>query len=684
MKHLEDSIKTLKGIGDKLKNLYEKLSIFSLWDLLFYYPRTYFEYPMPIDECSQISDGETVALRIQVHESCKNNKTRRMEITTLNTFCGETPIQMIWFRSPYIKNQIQLHETYIFYGVIKSDGYSRKKMEQPILYTEEKYEKELSTLQPIYGLTKGLTNNQVKKNLHSLLEEDTFLEFLPEKYIHKRNLESFSHSIKQIHFPDSFEELRNARNRLVYDEFLTFFLNMEKMKENEEAIINHFSFSKEDYYKKCLQRLPFELTEGQKSCLEEIKSDFQGEFISQRLIQGDVGSGKTIIAFLLMTLVVENGYQAAIMAPTEILARQHYETFCNYIKSFELPFEAVFLTGSFTAAQKRKIYEKLSSEEPIFIIGTNALIQEKANYDNLALVITDEQHRFGVKQRDTFRKKGNMPFTLVMSATPIPRTLSMILYGDMNISVISDVPAKRLPIKNAVIKPKEVEEAYRFIYRQIHEGRQAYVICPLVEASEKTESENVLDYGKKLREYYKGSVSVGVLHGRMSADEKQSVMEDFLNKNIDILVSTTVVEVGVNVPNATVMLIENANRFGLAQLHQLRGRVGRGEWQSYCMFVDSSKEEKNKRLEVISKSNDGFYVASEDLKLRGPGDFYGIRQSGEFDFSLADIYQDGNLMQYASEDAKEIIKDDPSLSKEEHKALKDFLLQLSSHQYTNL
>ncbi|MCR5546344.1 MAG: ATP-dependent DNA helicase RecG [Lachnospiraceae bacterium] len=684
MKRLEDSIKTIKGIGDKLSKLYEKLSVYSLWDLLFYYPRTYFEFPEELCDCSDCLDGDLVALEINVHEIPKTKKTKRMEITTLNAFCGEVPIQFIWFRSPYIKSQIKLHETYIFYGVLKSDGPIRKKMEQPVLYTKDKYDYERSSLQPVYSLTKGLTNNQLKKNLHGVLDEIQLEEYLPKDMISKRNLESFSHSMKQIHFPDSFEELKKARRRLVYDEFLTFFIQMEQVKEQEEAVSNHFHFPHMDRYNFCLERLPFELTKGQKSCLDEIISDFQGDYISQRLIQGDVGSGKTIIAFLLMTLVVENGYQAAIMAPTEILARQHYETFCQYVKDFDLPFEVLFLTGSFTAKQKREVYEAMAKETPCYIIGTNALIQEKANYDNLALVITDEQHRFGVKQRETFRKKGNMPFTLVMSATPIPRTLSMILYGDMNISVISDVPAKRLPIKNAVIKPKEVKTAYEFIYKQVKSGRQAYVICPLVEASEKTESENVLDYGKKLREFYKGSISVDVLHGRMSAEEKKKVMEDFLAKKTDVLVSTTVVEVGVNVPNATVMLIENANRFGLAQLHQLRGRVGRGEWQSYCMFVDSGKEEKNKRLEVISSSNDGFFVASEDLKLRGPGDFYGIRQSGEFDFTLADIYQDGELMKEASCDAKELLALDKDFSMEEHKPLKEFLTQQHNHQYTAL
>ena len=684
MKYLEDSIKTLNGVGDKTALLYEKLSVYSLWDLLFYFPRTYYEFPKPIDHCQDVCDNEMVALRIKVTESAKNRKTGKMDITTFQGFCGDTPVSMVWFRTPYIKSQLKLHETYIFYGSLKSDGYLRKKMEQPVVYSEEKYAQELKSLQPVYSLTKGLSNNQLKKNLHGLLENFHLEDFLPVELCRLRRLESFSHSLKQIHFPDSFEELQMARKRLVYNEFLTFFLHMELTKNKEETISNSFLLKEDKFFHHCLSHLPFPLTNGQKECLDEIITDFSGDYITQRLIQGDVGSGKTIIAFLLMTKMVENGYQSAIMAPTEILARQHYDTFCKYIEDFELPFEAILLTGSFTAKQKREVYEKINSGKPYYIIGTNALIQEKANYNNLGLVITDEQHRFGVKQRDNFRKKGNAPFTLVMSATPIPRTLSMILYGDMNISVISDVPARRLPIKNAVIKPKDITTAYQFIYKEVKAGHQAYVICPLVEASEKTESENVCDYGEKLSAYFKNTIQVSILHGKMSADEKKQIMEDFLNRKIDVLVSTTVVEVGVNVPNATVMLIENANRFGLAQLHQLRGRVGRGDTQSYCIFVDSSKEEKNKRLDVISHSNDGFYIASEDLKLRGPGDFYGIRQSGDFDFSLGDIYQDADILKIASEDARHIIEHDKNLSNDENQKLKAFLEQQNSHQFTNL
>ena len=681
---LEDSITTLKGIGKKTCSLYQRLSIESVWDLLFYFPRTYAEYPEVLDDFSDVADGDKVAVAMKVVEVPKTVKTRRMDVTTLQGFVGDVPMEMVWFRAAYIKNQLSLNETYIFYGKLNSIGAFKKKMEQPVVFSVDKYEEKRKSLQPVYSLTKGLTNNAISKIIQSVLPEVKVNEFLPDSIILKRNLLGFSDAVEKIHFPESFSDLQAARNRLVYNEFISFILEMERGKLEEEKIPNSFSLYNRSFLDKCMDNLPFELTSGQKQCLNDLLSDVNSDYICQRLIQGDVGSGKTILAFLIMTLFVENHYQAAIMAPTEILAKQHYETFCSYIERFQLPFEAFLLVGSMTAKQKREVYDRINEHIPCFVIGTNALVQDKVSFDSLALVITDEQHRFGVKQRDALRKKGVNPFNVVMSATPIPRTLSMILYGDLNISTISDVPKNRLPIKNAVITKKELTTAYQLIYKEVERGHQAYVICPLVEASEKTESENVSDYGEKLSSLFEGRVHVGTLHGKMPADEKQSVMESFLNKDIDVLVSTTVVEVGVNVPNATVMLIEDANRFGLAALHQLRGRVGRGDAQSYCIFVDGSKsKEPNKRLAVLKESNDGFYIANEDLKLRGPGDFYGIRQSGDFDFELADIYQDADVLKIASADAKEILAADLYLAGE-YSSVGEYLKIKNSHQYTNL
>ena len=370
-----------------------------------------------------------------------------------------------------------------------------------------------------------------------------------------------------------------------------------------------------------------------------------------RLLQGDVGSGKTILAVILLLMCAKAGYQGVLMAPTEVLANQHYETFQELLNPYGI--HTVLLTGSSTAKEKREIYEKIKTHQADIVIGTHALIQEKVEYDQLALVITDEQHRFGVRQRESLAKKGNRPHVMVMSATPIPRTLAIILYGDLDVSLVDEVPANRLPIKNCVVNTSYRPTAYRFMERQIQEGRQVYVICPMVEESETMEGENVIQYAQMLRGSLSPSICVGYLHGRMKAKEKQQIMDDFSDGKIDVLVSTTVIEVGVNVPNAAVMMVENAERFGLAQLHQLRGRVGRGEHQSYCIFMTGSKKKETlQRLEVLNRSNDGFYIANEDLKLRGPGDFFGVRQSGMMDFILADVYADADIMKQAADAVK--------------------------------
>ena len=394
-------------------------------------------------------------------------------------------------------------------------------------------------------------------------------------------------------------------------------------------------------------------------------------YAMNRLIQGDVGSGKTILAVLALLMCAANGYQGAMMAPTEVLAVQHFETISSYVKKYGIAFRPVLLTGSMTAKEKREAYAKIASGEANLIIGTHALIQEKVEYKNLALVVTDEQHRFGVRQREMLASKGLYPHILVMSATPIPRTLAIILYGDLDISVIKELPKNRLPIKNCVVDTSYRKTAYHFMKKQIAQGRQCYVICPMVEENETTEAENVIDYTEQLQAEMGDTIKVQYLHGRMKQKEKDQIMEAFGKNEIQILVSTTVIEVGIDVPNATVMMIENAERFGLAQLHQLRGRVGRGSYQSYCIFISASKSKETKeRLEILNKSNDGFFIASEDLRLRGPGDLFGIRQSGTLDFGLADVFQDAKLLQKANEAAEELLLEDPHLQKEEHCALK--------------
>ena len=465
-----------------------------------------------------------------------------------------------------------------------------------------------------------------------------------------------------------------ARNRLVFDEFFLFILNMQYHKEKRIKEANEFEFWEDSFTDELIARLPYELTGAQKRALSEVKRDMRSPYVMQRLIQGDVGSGKTIIAFLAMADAAHNDYQSAIMAPTEVLARQHYETFQKLCEEFGLKIPVVLLTGSMTARQKRMAYEALQLYPNAMVVGTHALIQERAIYDNLALVITDEQHRFGVRQREIFAEKGRHPHILVMSATPIPRTLAIILYGDLDISVVDEVPAKRLPVKNCVVNTGYRNKAYAFIENEVKNGHQAYVICPLVEEVEGMETENATDYVKKLRQIFPEEIQLGLLHGQMKPAQKNKVMEAFMKNEVQVLVATTVVEVGVNVPNATVMMIENAERFGLAQLHQLRGRVGRGDAQSYCIMVNcSSAKTAERRLKILNDSNDGFRIASEDLKLRGPGDFFGIRQSGELQFALGDIYQDAAVLRDASEAVGELLGEDPDLMSGEHENLRHYL-----------
>ena len=466
----------------------------------------------------------------------------------------------------------------------------------------------------------------------------------------------------------------------MFEEFLTFILSLRQLKEKEEKNKNPFFFEKQEDVEAFIKKLPYELTNAQKKVWQEILTDMTGEHVMSRLVQGDVGSGKTIIAFLGLLLAGLNGYQGAMMAPTEVLAKQHYECIKEMLEMYEIPLQAELLTGSMTAKEKRIAYARIASGEVSIIVGTHALIQDKAEYRNLALVVTDEQHRFGVKQRETLAGKGNTPHILVMSATPIPRTLAIILYGDLDISVIDELPANRLPIKNCVVDTGYRKTAYTFMQKQVAQGRQCYVICPMVEESEALEAENVTDYAKQLQEELGESICVEYLHGKMKQSQKDDIMERFSRNEIQVLVSTTVIEVGINVPNATVMMVENAERFGLAQLHQLRGRVGRGKYQSYCIFMTASKtKETKKRLEILNHSNDGFYIASEDLKLRGPGDLFGIRQSGILDFKLGDVFQDAKILQHASDAATEILEEDPALQLEEHQNLKQHLQSYIRH-----
>lgn len=670
----QDSVRSIKGIGEKTEKLLAKLGIFTVGDFLRYYPRDYDEYREPI-AVSEAEPGKKAAVFGRITGRVGMSNTGRKTVVTATIKDEKSSLQLIWYNMPFLRNTLQAGGFYIFRGTVVKKG-ARLIMEHPEIFKREDYEGILYTLYPIYTLTKGLTNKFMVKTMHQILENrEITAEYLPEEYRNHYRLAEYNYALSHIHFPKDKKDLVVGRRRLVFDEFLFFILSVRMMKEKNMESQNTFSIKPVWETEKLIESLPYPLTHAQRRVWNEIETNMTGHTLMSRLVQGDVGSGKTIIAFLSMILAAANGYQAALMVPTEVLARQHYEELCRLVQQQSFPFETVLLTGSQTAKEKRERYEKIAQGKAQLIIGTHALIQEKVIYENLALVITDEQHRFGVNQREDLSKKGVRPHVLVMSATPIPRTLAIILYGDLDISVMDQLPAKRLPIKNCVVDTSYRPTAYRFIEKQVQQGRQVYVICPMVEESEGLEAENVLDYSRKLQEALPGDIRVAYLHGRMKAAEKNEIMEKFADNEIQVLVSTTVIEVGVNVPNATVMMVENAERFGLAQLHQLRGRVGRGEHQSYCIFVQGGKDAETKeRLEILVKSNDGFFIAGEDLRLRGPGDLFGIRQSGLLEFRLADIFQDSEILKDASQAAGAILDLDRDLSLPQNERLRSCLL----------
>ena len=648
----QTSIKEIKGVGEKTQKLFEKVGIYTVGDLIRYYPRGYdvYEEATPI---SEVEEGHIQTVSGAVFGKVQVSGTRNMQVTTAHIKDLTGTIQVIWFRMPFLRNTLKSGQPVTLRGKV-----TRRKnhlvMEHPELFCPpDKYNEKLNTLQPIYGLTAGLTNNTVMKSVKQALEGlNLSKESLPEELRLKYQLAEYNYAVRGIHFPEDKEVFYQARKRLVFEEFLSFILSLRKLKTSNERTANEYVMEEHPAVEELIRKLPYQLTNAQAKVWREISENMKSDTVMSRLVQGDVGSGKTIVAVLALLNTAMNGYQGAMMAPTEVLARQHYESICKLFDTYDIPVKVALLTGSMTAKEKRKVYDRIECGLAKIIIGTHALIQDKVFYDNLALVITDEQHRFGVKQRETFANKGGVPHVLVMSATPIPRTLAIILYGDLDISVIDELPANRLPIKNCVVDTSYRNTAYAFMKKQIAEGRQCYVICPMVEESESMEAENVIDYAGELQKEMGDGILVSYLHGKMKQAQKDEIMTQFGENKIQILVSTTVIEVGIDVPNATVMMIENAERFGLAQLHQLRGRVGRGKYQSYCIFMSASKSKETKeRLEILNHSNDGFQIASEDLRLRGPGDFFGIRQSGLMDFKLADVYQDSNVLKMANEAA---------------------------------
>ena len=638
----------LKGIGEKSAVPFQKVGVENLYDLLYYYPRTYQTYTEPV-KVSELYEGYTGAIRVGVCTDFFQKDIKGKTITTVSVEDETGRIGLTFFHLKYLRQVLKPGCIFCFYGTVSKRG-NKLHMDQPQIIKPEDYNVLMQALQPVYSLSKGLTSNAIKKAVkQTFADYGEFAEPYEEAFREKYRLEHLKESLKNVHLPENYDKLVYARKRLVFDEFYSFLKALKVSKEENNRVVSNFSMIENAYTARFLEKLPFTLTDAQMRAWRDICEDMTGGYVMNRLVQGDVGAGKTIIAFMAMLLCVSNGFQCSFMAPTEVLAGQHYESLRKLIDRYDLPMHPALLTGSTPAAEKRRIYEQILSGEIDTVIGTHAVFQEKVVFERLALVITDEQHRFGVRQREKLEEKGDKVHVLVMSATPIPRTLASVLYTDLSVSVVDELPKNRLPIKNCVVGTDKRDVAYRFLMKEVDNGHQAYVMCPMVEASEEAGNlENVVDYADKLKEVMPESYRIGVLHGQMKPADKNKIMNEFARGNIDILVSTTVIEVGIDVPNATAIMIENAERFGLAQLHQLRGRVGRGDAQSYCVFIQGNKvQRQSERLEVLVKSNDGFFIANEDLRLRGPGDLFGIRQSGLMQFAMGDIYQDADILMLA-------------------------------------
>ena len=676
-------ISSLKGIGEKTAKSFARLGITTVEELLDYYPRDYEEYQQPVLTSEVHPDGtEVVSIMGRVDGPVNARRIRGMVLVTVSVSDPGGTMTATWFNALFMKNNLTAGSTYVFRGRVKLSG-KNLQMIQPEVFAPEKYEEQMGRLLPIYPLTAGVSNKMLTKAMAQAVSNyGSKREFYPVDFRQRHTLPEYNFALTNIHFPKDRELLLQARKRLVFDEFFLFIASLRQLKTSEERLTNDFSIEKRPEVAAFIEGLPYELTGAQTKVWQEIEADLQKPYVMSRLVQGDVGSGKTIIAILALMTVCLNGLQGALMVPTEVLARQHMESMQELFGAHHIPLTPILLIGSMTAKEKREAYARIEAGEADIVIGTHALIQDKEQFRNLALVVTDEQHRFGVRQREALSDKGAHPHILVMSATPIPRTLAIILYGDLKVSVVDELPANRLPIKNCVVGTSYRPKAYEFIAREVAAGRQAYVICPMVEEGEAEDLENVVDYTEKLRAALPPSVQVAYLHGKMRPADKNRIMEEFADKKIDVLVSTTVIEVGINVPNATVMMVENAERFGLAQLHQLRGRVGRGEFQSYCIFISTSEaKETMERLQILNHSNDGFHIASEDLKLRGPGDIFGIRQSGEFSFVLGDIYTDASLLKEASEAVDTLLCSDPELSSEDTLQLRQYF---EEHRSANM
>ncbi|MBP5491100.1 MAG: ATP-dependent DNA helicase RecG [Lachnospiraceae bacterium] len=661
-----DPVSKLNGIGPKSAEAYARLRIVTVGDLLSWFPKKYdtFEAERPI---SQVQADRLVTLLGTFAGTPRMFTTGKgMSILTCTFRDATGSITVKWFNSPFLRKQITQAKYVFLRGKVSRDR-NELCVVQPELFTPERYREMMKTLRPVYGLTAGLSKTAVVKAVTEALRQCEIPDLMPVSMRRQLGLWSLKDAYEEVHFPKSEETTKDAIRRLAFDEFFRFLVGIRSVKEQTETVPNRFPAKGREFAKRLIDSLPYGLTGAQERCFQEIAQDLCGASPMQRLLQGDVGSGKTVIAELSLATIAEAGYQGCLMVPTEVLAKQH---FAELTKRFApLGITVGLLTGSMSPAEKREVRENVALGGIRILVGTHALFQQSVEIPELGLVVVDEQHRFGVEQRRRLTDKGNLPHVLLMSATPIPRTLAMMLYADLDISLLDEMPKNRLRIKTAVVDSGYRPKAWSFLAEHVRAGEQCYVICPLIEESDGLEAANVTDYAEQLREALP-DVRIGLLHGRMSASSKNEVMEAFAEKAYDILVSTTVIEVGIDVANATVILIEDAERFGLATLHQLRGRVGRGDKQSYCILVQGSdSEEAHERLTVLQTASDGFAIAEKDLSMRGPGDFFGIRQSGDNVFRLADPIRDAEVLALAKRTVDELTTD------QYRKAVKLFLAE---------
>ena len=672
MVDLDKDVKYVKTVGPNRVKLLNKLNIYTLKDLIEYYPRDYEDRSKPknLYECT---DGEEVLIEAMAAGRITEMHKGRMTISRLIVKDQTGTCYMTWFNQGYLRDKFQPGRMYRFFGKISNKN-GRLEMNSPV-YDEIDQSKNTGKIIPIYPLTYALKQNTLRKIIENGLAEvkGKLTETLPEYILKENNLWDINNTIERIHFPIEFSDFNKARERLVFEELLTTQLALLKLKNNYEHETDGIQFSKDVYMSDVINILPFKLTKAQLRVLEEIDRDMESNKPMNRLLQGDVGSGKTVVAMIAAYKAVKSGYQATIMAPTAILASQHLESFQGILE--ELGIKTELLISSVTKKKKSEILEKLQSGEIDILIGTHAILEENVVFKNLGLVVTDEQHRFGVKQRGTIASKGKNPDVIAMSATPIPRTLALILYGDLDISIIDELPPNRKKIETYAVRKNMEERVNNFIRKQITEGRQAYIVCPLVEENEDMEGlQSVIELAERYQKETFSEYKVAYLHGKMKPKEKDEIMERFKNGEIQILIATTVIEVGVNVPNSSIMVVENAERFGLAQLHQLRGRVGRGEYQSYCILkYEGNSETIRQRMKVMCDTNDGFIISEKDLELRGSGDFFGTEQHGLPEFKIANLFEDIAVLKKVQRLALKIMEDDPLLEKEKNAKLNDLV-----------